>query len=50
MSSHKSEDYKITSVKFHLENEKSFVNTCNIFKGLFLIFEYKSCGTLSVSI
>lgn len=26
MPSHKSEDYKITSVKFHLENESSFVN------------------------
>jgi len=31
MPSHKSEDYKITSVKFHLENESSFVNTCKIF-------------------
>ena len=28
MPSHKSEDYKITSVKFHLENENIFVNTC----------------------
>ena len=32
MPSHKSEDYKITAVKFHLENESSFVNTCKIFK------------------
>lgn len=24
MPSHKSEDYKITAVKFHLENESSF--------------------------
>ena len=29
MPSHKSEDYKITSVKFHLENESSFVNVKN---------------------
>ena len=26
MPTHKSEDYKITAVKFHLENESSFVN------------------------
>lgn len=32
MPSHKSEDYKITAVKFHLENESSFVKTCKIFK------------------
>jgi len=32
MPSHKSENYKITAVKFHLENESSFVNTCKIFK------------------
>jgi transposase len=32
MPSHKSEDYKITAVKFHLENDSSFVNTCKIFK------------------
>jgi transposase-like protein len=32
MPSHKSEDYKITAVKFHIENESSFVNTCKIFK------------------
>ena len=32
MPSHKIEDYKITAVKFHLENESSFVNTCKIFK------------------
>jgi transposase len=32
MPSHKSEYYKITAVKFHLENESSFVNTCKIFK------------------
>ena len=49
MLSHKNEDYNITTIKFHLENENSFINTCNIFKGLFLIFEYKSCGTHSVS-
>ena len=32
MPSHKSEDYKITAVKFHLENDSSCVNTCKIFK------------------
>ena len=32
MPSHKSEDYKITAVKYHLENESSYVNTCKIFK------------------
>lgn len=31
MPSHKSEDYKITAVKYHLDNESSFVNTCKIF-------------------
>jgi len=32
MPSHKSEDYKITAVKYHLENDGSYVNTCKIFK------------------
>ena len=32
MPSHKSEDYKIIAVKYHLENNSSFVNTCKIFK------------------
>lgn len=32
MPSHKSEDYKITAVKYHLENNNSYVNTCKIFK------------------
>ena len=32
MPSHKSEDYKIIAVKYHLENDCSFVNTCKIFK------------------
>ena len=32
MSSHKSEDYKITAVKYHLENDGPYVNTCKIFK------------------
>ena len=32
MPSHKSEDYKITAVKYHLENNGSYVNTCKIFK------------------
>ena len=32
MPSHKSEDYKIIAVKYHLENDSSFVNTCKIFK------------------
>ena len=32
MPSHKSEDYKITAVKYHLENNSSYVNTCKIFK------------------
>jgi transposase len=32
MPSHKSEDYKITAVKYYLENESSYVNTCKIFK------------------
>ena len=31
MPSHKSEDYKIIAVKYHLENNSSFVNTCKIF-------------------
>jgi len=32
MPSHKSEDYKIIAVKYHLENNSSLVNTCKIFK------------------
>jgi len=32
MPSRKIDDYKITSVKSHLENESSFVNTCNCVK------------------
>ena len=32
MPSHKSEDYKITAVKYYLENENFYVNTCKIFK------------------
>jgi hypothetical protein len=32
MPSHKSEDYKITAVKYFLENKSSYVNTCKIFK------------------
>jgi transposase-like protein len=32
MPSHKSEDYKITAVKYHLENDGLYVNTCKIFK------------------
>lgn len=30
MPSHKSEDYTITAVKYHLENDVSYVNTCKI--------------------
>ena len=30
MPSHKSEDYKITAVKYHLENDGSYLNTCKI--------------------
>ncbi len=32
MSSRKIDDYKISAVKSHLENESSFVNTCNCVK------------------
>ena len=32
MSKHKSEDYKITAVKYYNENNTSYVETCNIFK------------------
>lgn len=32
MITHKSEDYKITAVKYYLENDTSYVNVCKIFK------------------
>ena len=32
MSKHKSEDYKLTAVKYYLDNETTYKNTCNIFK------------------
>lgn len=32
MPIHKSEDYKITAVKYYLENNTNYTKTCNIFK------------------
>ena len=32
MSKHKSEDYKITVVKYYLENDTNYTKTCDIFK------------------
>ena len=32
MSKHKSEDYKITAVKYYLENNTNYTKTCDIFK------------------
>jgi len=32
MPKHKSEDYKITAVKYYLEHNKSYTETCRIFK------------------
>ena len=32
MSKHKSEDYKITAVKYYLENNMNYTKTCDIFK------------------
>jgi transposase len=32
MSKHKSEDYKITAVKYYLENDTNYTRTCKIFK------------------
>jgi len=32
MSKHKSEDYKITTVKYYLENNTNYTKTCEIFK------------------
>ena len=32
MSKHKSEDYKITAVKYYLENNTNYTKTCKIFK------------------
>ena len=32
MSKHKSEDYKLSTVKYYLENETSYSKTCEIFK------------------
>jgi hypothetical protein len=31
-SKHKSEDYKITAVKYYLENDTNYTKTCEIFK------------------
>jgi transposase-like protein len=32
MSKYKSEDYKITAVKYYLENNTNYTKTCEIFK------------------
>lgn len=32
MLKHKSEDYKITTVKYYLENDTNYTKTCDIFK------------------
>jgi transposase len=32
MFKHKSEDYKITAVKYYLENDTNYTKTCEIFK------------------
>lgn len=32
MSKHKSEDYKVTVVKYYLENDTNYSKTCEIFK------------------
>ena len=32
MPKHKSEDYKITAVRYYLENNTTYIETCNIFK------------------
>ena len=32
MSKYKSEDYKITAVKYYLENNTNYTKTCYIFK------------------
>ena len=32
MFKHKSEDYKITAVKYYLENNTNYTKTCDIFK------------------
>ena len=32
MSKHKNEDYKITAVKYYLENNTNYTKTCDIFK------------------
>ena len=32
MPKHKSEDYKLSAVRYHLENDVSYVKTCEIFK------------------
>jgi hypothetical protein len=32
MSKHKSEDYKITAVKYYLENDINYTKTCDIYK------------------
>jgi len=34
MSKHKSEDYKITAVKYYLDNDTNYTKTCEIFKCL----------------
>jgi len=39
MSKHKSEDYKITAIKFYLENDTNYTKTCDIFKCSWKKFE-----------
>ena len=31
MSKHKSQDYKLTAVNYHIKNKQKYVNTCKIF-------------------
>jgi transposase-like protein len=41
MPKHKSEDYKLSAVQYYLENDVSYVKTCEIFKCSESIIDYQ---------
>ena len=52
MSKHKSEDYKITAVKYYLENNTNYTKTCDIFRQnnykTYLVDEFRTSCMCSI--
>jgi hypothetical protein len=48
MSKHKSEDYKITAVKYYLENDTNYTKTCEI--KLKKLFKRKTINQLKLTL